>query len=276
METRRVLIALMLALVVSGGATYFLYTRLRGREVKPQTIKVVATVRAVGPGAILKAEDLTTVDWPANIPLAGSFTKIEEVVGRSPIYPLGEKEPVIERNLAVPGSGIGLTAKIPPGMRATAVRSNEVVGVAGFMYPGSRVDVLATFRPVGSDSPVTQTILQDVEVLSAGQKIQPDPQGKPETVTVVTLLLTPEDAQKLTLASTQATIQFVLRSGADKEKPETRPVSLAELTTGIKKPEPEPVRRPRSAIAVSKPAPPPQFYTVEVIHGDKRSEATFE
>jgi pilus assembly protein CpaB len=116
-----------------------------------------------------------------------------------------------------------------------------------------------------------------VEVLSAGQKIQPDPQGKPETVTVVTLLLSPEDAQKLTLASSQATIQFVLRSGADKETPETSPVTLAELTGGIKKTEPEPVRRPRSAVATSKPAPPPpQFYTVEVIHGDKRSEATFE
>lgn len=279
METRRVVIALLLALVVSGGATYFLYTRLSRQEAKPQTVKVVATVRAVDPGAILKAEDLTTIDWPASVPLTGSFTRIEEVVGRSPIYPLGEKEPVIERNLAVPGSGIGLTAKIPPGMRATAVRSNEVVGVAGFMYPGSRVDVHATLRPTGMESPVTQTILQDVEVLSAGQKIQPDPQGKPETVTVVTLLLSPEDAQKLTLASTQATIQFVLRSGADKETPETRPTTLAELIGGLKKAESEPATRPRPTVAVRKAAPappPPQFYTVEVIHGDKRTEATFD
>jgi pilus assembly protein CpaB len=281
METRRVLIALLLALVVSAVATYFIYVRLGAGRGKPQTIKVVAAARDVSAGAVLKAEDLTTIDWPTNLTLTGSFSKVEEVVGRSPIYPLGQKEPVLERTLAVAGSGVGLTAKIPLGMRASAVRSNEVVGVAGFLYPGSRVDVLATFRPASSSSPVTQTILQDIEVVTAGQKIQPDPQGKPETVNVVTLLLKPEDAEKLTLASSQATVQFVLRSGADKERPQPRAISLDELLGGPKPAETvTPSGKPKAkakVVAAKTPAvKPPDFYTVEIIHGDKRTTEKFE
>ncbi len=104
--------------------------------------------------------------------------------------------------LAAPGSGIGLTVKIPEGMRATSVKSDEIVGVAGFLFPGSHVDVLVTFRSDRFPTPATQIVLQDVEVLTVGQKLEPDPQGKPENVSVVTLLLTPEDSQKLVLAST--------------------------------------------------------------------------
>src|SRR5438045_8503693 len=111
-------------------------------------------------------------------------------MGRALIYPLSEKEPVLLRDLAEPGSGISLSVRIPPGMRATAVRSNEIVGVAGFLYPGSHVDVLVTYTPPGGNNvPVTETVLQDVEVLTAGQTTEPDPQGKPQTVNVVTLLL---------------------------------------------------------------------------------------
>jgi len=273
METRRILVALLLALILSGGATYFFYTRLRrGTGAEVQLKKVVASARPLMAGGVLKAEDLTTVEWPSNLPLTGSFAKADEVVGRSLLYPLGEKEPVLERNLAVPGAGIGLTTKIPPGMRATSVRSNEIIGVAGFLFPGSHVDVLATFRPPGGESPLTQIILQDVEVLTAGPRIQPDPQGKPETVNVITLLLSPEDSQKLLLASSQATIQFVLRSGADQARPETRPVTLDELVSGMKKP---PVPVPRRRVIAAAPPKPPDFYTVEVIHGDKRSVEKF-
>ena len=147
--------------------------------------------------------------------------------------------------------------------------------------------MLATLRPVGGNSvvkePLTQTILQDVEVLTAGQRIQPDPEGKPQTVNVVTLLLNPEDSQKLMLASGQATIQFVLRSGADKEKVETESVSVEDLLGKSKKPvlPPPPPRRPAAmARRVSptevKTPKPPDFYTVEVIQGEKRSEEKFE
>ncbi len=114
-------------------------------------------------------------------------------------------------------------------MRATAVKSDEIVGVAGFLFPGSHVDVLVTFRADGLPSPATQIVLQDVEVLTIGQKLEPDPQGKPETVNVVTLLLTPEDSQKLVLASRQGSIQFVLRNGGDHTRVPVTPVQVAQL-----------------------------------------------
>jgi pilus assembly protein CpaB len=287
LDTRRILIALALALVLSGGATYFVFTRLRGQSGPAvQMKKVVIAGHELAAGSVLKAEDVTTADWPVSLATTGSFSKVDEVVGRSVVYPIGEKDIIRERNLAAPGSGLALTAKIPAGMRAVSVRSNEIVGVAGFLYPGSRVDVLATLRPMGGQSavtePITQTILQDVEVITAGQRIQPDPDGKPQTVNVVTLLLSPEDSQKLLLASTQATIQFVLRSGADKEKVQTQPVSIDELVGAKKAPPPTEtgVKGRRVQVArVVKPkveTKPPDFYTVEVIHGDKKSEETFE
>lgn len=232
-------------------------------------MKLVAAARPVQAGLALKVEDLTLIDWPRNVPLAGSFSKIDQVVGRALIYPLDEKEPVLARDLAEPGSGIGLSVKIPPGMRATAVRSNEIVGVAGFLFPGSHVDVLATYRLEGNPVPITQTILQDVEVLAAGQKIQPDPQGKPETVNVVTLLLTPQDSQKLLLTSSQGTIQFVLRSGADQGRVDARPVRFDELVSGVK-----PVVSRKIVKAKLDKLPPPKpayLYQVEVIQGDERS-----
>ena len=157
----------------------------------------------------------------------------EEVAGRAALYPITPGQPVLAGYLAAPGSGIGLTAKIPDGMRATALKSNEVIGVAGFLYPGSHVDVLVTYRNEVSPMPMTQIVLQDAEVLTAGQKIEPDPQGKPETVSVVTLLLTPEDAQRVVLASTQGTVQFVLRNSADHGHHSRHPHRLASIVDGI-------------------------------------------
>lgn len=287
MDTKRVIIALVVALALTGGATY-VFMRYRGQSgTAVQMKKVVVSTKELAAGSVLKAEDLTTADWPVNLASTGVFAKVDEVVGRAAVYPVGEKDIIRERDLAAPGSGLGLAPKIPLGMRAVSVKSNEVVGVAGFLYPGSRVDVLATLRPVGGDSafkePLTQTILQDVEVLTAGQRIQPDPEGKPQTVNVVTLLLNPEDSQKLMLASGQATIQFVLRSGADKEKVETESVSVGDLLGKSKKPlvpPPTPRRPAGAARRVSstevKTPKPPNFYTVEVIQGEKRSEEKFE
>ena len=189
---------------------------------------------------------------------------------------MGAKEPILKRELAVEGSGIGLSVKIPDGMRATAVRSNEVVGVAGFLYPGSHVDVLATYNPAGSSSPITQTVLQNVEVLTAGQTIEPDPQGKPQTVNVVTLLLSPEDSQKLLLTSSQASIQFVLRGGVDQAKNQINPTRMDQLLPGAK-PVAVPVttarKRPEQPPAA--PAPAPQVYVLEVIQGTQRTVQKF-
>ena len=186
---------------------------------------------------------------------------------------MGVKEPFLERNLAVQGSGLGLSVKIPSGMRATSVRSNEVVGVAGFLYPGSHVDVLATLTLPGSTTPVTQTILQDVEVLTAGEQVEPDPQGKPQMVNVVTLLLNAEGSQKLLLASTQGTIQFVLRNSADEMKTAVAPTSLNQLVSAA------PQAAPQSVAAAVKRAAPKNSandaYGLEIIRGNTRSEEKF-
>jgi len=252
---------------------WILSSRLRANT-PTQKIQIVAAAKDLPAGVALGAGDVTLIDWPATVPLPGSFSKTDQVLGRPLIYAVGVKEPLMERDLAVAGSGLGLAVKIPPGMRATSVRSNEIVGVAGFLYPGSHVDVLGTFTVPGNPDPVTQTILQDVEVLTAGQRIEPDPQGKPQAVNVVTVLLNSEDSQKLLLASTQGTIQFVLRSGADQAKNTTTPTRLDQLVPETK---PVTVAKVVRKKSVAPPPPPPQppAYMMEVIQGGDRTVEKF-
>src|SRR5207253_10098466 len=197
-----------MAALLAAGITYFFSKKLSGRRARAATSQIVASTGELPSGVTLATKDVTLIDWPSDVPLQGSFSKVEDVVGRPLLYAIGSREPILKRNLAVEGAGIGLAGRIPTGMRATAVRSNEIVGVAGFLYPGSHVDVLVSYSPPSGVGPVTQTVLQNVEVLTAGQTIEPDPQGKPQAVNVVTVLLTPEDSQKLQLASGQGTIQF--------------------------------------------------------------------
>lgn len=221
-------------------------------------------------GVTLSSKDLTVLDWFSDTLPAGAFTKPETVVGRPLLYPLVAKQPVLERDLGVEGAGVGLAGKIPEGMRATAVRSNEISGVAGFLYPGSHVDVLVTFTPSGGNMPMTKTVLQNVQVLTAGQTIEPDPQGRPHSVNVVTVLVNPEDSQRLQLASTQGNIQFVLRSGADQKQAEILPTRLDQLF-----PSDKPVVVAR-AVRHKPAAPPTPMYMLEVIQGTKRSVEKFE
>src|SRR5256884_3116849 len=261
-----------MAALLAAGITYFFSKKLNTRRAQHASTQIVATTSELPSGMTLGAKDVALVDWPSDFPLQGSYTKVEDVIGHPLLFSLGPREPVLKRHLAVEGSGIGLSGRIPPGMRATAVRSNEIVGVAGFLYPGSHVDVLVTYTPPGSPTPVTQTVLQDVEVLTAGQTSEPDPQGKPQTVNVVTLLVNPEDSQKLQLASTQGGIQFVLRSGVDQKKNvELRPTRLDQLSRVEKPATPLPVRR------VTKHSQPsaPSIYVLEVIQGTKRSAEKF-
>ena len=266
--------ALLIAVVLAGGITFFVYQRLRANAYRPKLVQIVAAAKKLPAGVALGAADVSLIQWPETVPLPGSFTKIEDVVGRPLIYTLGSGEPVMARDLANPGSGIGLSVKIPAGMRATSVRSNEVVGVAGFLFPGSHVDVLGTFTIPGDPDPITETLLQNVEVLTAGSKIEPDPTGNPQTVTVVTLLLSPEDSQKLLMASTHSTIQFVLRNGADQGKEAVKPTRLNELVAMTKPPAPAPGPRPRTSRPEPR-APSVDLYVVEVIQGQTRKEEKF-
>ncbi len=268
MDRHRLTIALVVALLLSGAVTFFLSHRInaRVRKAAPQvTLSYVAASRALLPGEVLKADNLTLIEWPAKFAPEGAFSKLEELLGRAVIYPIAARQPILQTYLAGPGSGVGLVAKIPDGMRTTSLRSDEIVGVAGFLFPGSRVDVLVTFRGDAIPVPGTQIVLQDVEVLTVGQKTDPDPGGKAETVDVVTLLLTPQDAQKVVLASTLGSIHFVLRNGSDRGHVEATPVTVAHLIGH------GPSLAARPAAAAKKSA-----YVVETVMGDKRTTNEFE
>ena len=263
-----------MAALLSLGIAFFFSKKLSMRRAHAATTQIVTTTGELPSGITLAAKDVTLVDWPSDFPLQGSYSKVEDVIGHPLLNALGSKEPILKRNLGLEGSGIGLSGRIPPGMRATAVRSNEIVGVAGFLYPGSHVDVLVTYTPPGGNNiPVTETVLQDVEVLTAGQTTEPDPQGKPQTVNVVTLLLNPEDSQRLQLASMQGGIQFVLRSGVDQKSVNLKPTRLDQLVASEKPPVvvPPPTKKAPKRIEPSRPT----IYVLEVIQGTKRSVEKF-
>ena len=269
MEIRRVAMALGVALLLALGATFFLYRNISAqRAAQPPLKKIVAASKPLDAGSVLGADGLTLIDWPGNLPSENTFAKVDEVVGRSLMYPVGEKQPISALYLASPGSGIGLTTKIPEGMRGISVKSNEVVGVAGFLYPGSHVDVLVSYHRQDTPELVTQIVLQDVEVLTAGQRLEPDPQGKPEAVSVVTLLLTPQNSAKLVLASQQGTVHFVLRNGADRSKAPPFSVQVSQLTSGDVP--------ALSVVPKSAKVRPANFYEVETISGEKRSTDKFQ
>jgi pilus assembly protein CpaB len=274
MGTRRLGFALVAALVISLGITSVFYARITRTQAsaRPKTKRIIAAAVALQPGTPITAENLTEIDWPVNVPLEGLIEKKEDIAGHVLMYAVAAKQPVLQRDLASSAS-LGLSAKIPDGMRATAVKTNEVTNIAGFIFPGSHVDVLVTLKPDNNASSTeTRTVLQNVLVLSTGTKIDPDPNGKPENVNVITLLVTPEQSEKLALAQNQGTIHFVLRNGGDAASPEVRPVDFAELAGIAKKPlEPE-MKHVKQVAAAVKPL---AVYTVETLVNGKTTIAKF-
>lgn len=269
---RRLMTALFVALIISGLFTFWLSRRVaHTRAVVQPPNQYVAAARALDAGEVLKREDLSLIEWPNSHPLSGSFVKIDDVVGRAVLYPLAAGQPILDRQLAAAGSGVGLTTRIPNGMRAIALRSDEVVGVAGFLMPGTHVDVLVTYRDASHPDPITATVLQDAEVLAAGHQVQPDPTGKPSSVDVVTLLLSPEDAEKAVLASAQGSIHFVLRNGGDHREADATPVALGQLAS---LPSTKTPLAGRDGGRRKPAAPAP--WVVETLMGSKRSTASFD
>lgn len=256
----------MFALVISIVATLFIYTRIKRQLARGDTTKLVVSASALEAGTPLTEDKLSLIEWPSSLSPQGSFHKATDVVGRILAYPIPAKEAIREELLAAPGSVIGLTAKIPEGMRAVAVVTNEVNNVSGFLFPGSHVDVVVTLKDqaAGPDQALTITVLQNVEVLSTGERLQPDPSGKPQNVRVVTLLLNSEDSQKLMLANNEGIVQFVMRNGGDQEKVETKPVDIHELrgTAAPKK-------------VVKAAATPKPFFEVETYDGAKKGSVKF-
>ncbi len=287
---RRFVGVLAFAFVVASIASLLLYRLLINRppaaKAAQATAQIALATRDIEVGSVLKEDDVKLSDWPGAVP-AGAITNVQDAIGRGVTTSLYSKEPVIESRLAPKGAGGGLAATIPPGMRAVAVRVNEVVGVAGFVVPGMRVDVLVSGnRPGGaaSQGTLTRTLLQNLEVLSAGQDFKKDAEGKPVMVQVVNLLVTPEQAEQLSLAANMTTIQLVLRNPLDREVVKTPGTALDALFTGIRPRAPEtqvPAPRKRVVEAVAPPVvrevpPKKEPFVMEIIQGSKKNQTKFE
>lgn len=278
MNTNRLIIGLIIAIVVAFLLSSFVYKQFQKASiVKPtETHPLVVASVPITLGTRLDATNLKVIQWPANQDVAGMFTRIEDCVNRAAITDLVANEPILESKLAPKESGAGLAATIPEGMRAVSVAVNEVVGVAGFVTPGTMVDVLVTGRALGGGAAgqgdITRTILENIKVLAAGQKVQQDREGKPQTVAVITLLVTPDEATQLTMGATDGKIQLALRNTIDTKKNEPKAIVQAALFS------------PQGAVATPVQAkvpgrraapPPPPPYVIEVITGNKRENKSF-
>ncbi len=279
MNRSRLYLTFLLALMLAGGASLLVSQKLnQGRVLSMPAATIVAAARDLDVGAALASEDLKMISWTSGQVPKGAFSKIADATGRAVLYPMFENEAILDAKLAPTGSGAGLPAVIPQGMRAVSIRVDDVVAVAGFVGPGTRVDVLLT--GVSRNESLTKTILENVQVLAAGQKIQPDSQGKAEKVNVVTLLCTSQDAAKVTLAANDGHIQLVLRNPMDTQKTDHgASVARGALYGEVFVPTARVVRVPVKVAALPPPAlpappvaiaPPPTVVppTVIIIRGE--------
>ena len=248
-------ISLVWAFLVSA-VFYRVASSSGGRQPANQSRKpVVIAAQALPLGTLIKPEAVKLSALPESLFPGGGFSKVEDVLERPVISPIQAGEPVVEARLAARGSGGGLSPLIPLGMRAISVRVNDVVGVAGFVLPGMRVDVLVTGSPPGNQDTRTTTVLQNITVLSVGQTIQVDAKSQAINAPVVTLLVTPEQAEALTLANNQGHIQLVLRNSTDHSTAATSGRQLHDLY-GPARAEPSTPERTQ-AVRATHPAPAP-------------------
>lgn len=271
---RRLVTILMVAFVIAGICALLVYHIVGGRlqAAKPvATTKVVAASEDLKVGVLITAADLTTVNIAGSAP-KDAILDPKDAIGRGVVSEIYQGEPILDGRLAPKGSGGGLAATIPTGMRACAVKVDDVVGLAGFATPGMKVDVLVSGTPPGEQSnqgsTETSTILQNIEVLSAGTDIQKDAEGKPKQVQVVNLLVTPQQAETLSLASNQLKIQLVLRNPLDTKIdkiPDTGMQALFAGPNAAVKPVSLHVRR----------HPQPKLYSIVVQNGAKTTTEKF-
>jgi pilus assembly protein CpaB len=274
----RIFAVLALAVLAGGGLAYGTYNMMNSTPVVATAVPtqpVVVAAADLSLGAELKAEDVKVLQFPAGQAPDGSFAQPQEIVGRGLIMFVAKGEPILPSKLAAKEAGAGLPPVIPDGMRAVSVRVNEVIGVAGYVLPGTRVDVIATVSPTNQSQDMTsKVVLANVLTLTAGTRMEQDQkEGKPVQVTVVTLAVTPDQAERLALASTEGKIQLALRNPLDQSAPATPGIKPALLLGGVKAPAPtqSASARPKAGqpvtVAVSPVVSAP---TVEVIRGDKR------
>jgi pilus assembly protein CpaB len=285
----RVFMVFVLAITAGGALAFGTYNFMQRspatRTVSIPTKPVVVAATDLDIGAELRREDIRIIDWPANAVPAGALSDPKDAIGRGIVLPVIQNEPILPLKLSSKEAGAGLPPAIPPGLRAVSVRVNEVIGVAGYVLPGTRVDVVATVNPAGQNQMVTsKVVLTNVQVLAAGTKIERDgDRNKPMPVSVVTLLVDPEEAERLTLASTEGKIQLALRNPLDKTTPLThgiRPPELlgygAPVKTAANRTKLSSVKAMQTTASAATPVvlPPPDLPSVEIIRGDKRTHET--
>lgn len=288
MKRYRTLIVLLVSVAAAAVASFTVYRVIQTmpvRSVEIGTEPVVVATGTIPVGTMLSAKEVKVVAWPTRTPVPGSFHDPKDVVDRGVIATILPNEPVTESKIAMKGTGAGLPPVIPAGMRAMSVKVNEVIGVAGFVLPGTRVDVLVTVREDGTEggrqSPMSRTVVSNVQVLTAGTRYDQEQakQGKPQQSTVVTLAVLPADGERIALATNQGVISLALRNPLDVEPTATSGIKLAALMAGQG---PKPViDTTRNRVVAVKPAPPappppvavvPSVYKVETIRAAKRAE----
>jgi pilus assembly protein CpaB len=261
-------ILIVLALGAGTLAAFLAYSFLRApateaQNPEPTTLQVVVAARDINVGTTLAAEDVKVIDWPGEAAPEGYATSVDQVIGLGAIVPVSTNEAILPSKMASSDAGRGLTMLIPKGYRAMSVPVNDVVAVAGWVRPGSHVDVMVTLDDVRTEQePVTQVVLQNVAVLGNDKSIETDSEGEAVEIAVVTLLVTPQDAEKLTMADNDGELQLALRSNLDTDTVKTTGVRTSGLVTRAAAPV------VRSAPRPSAPATP---RTIEVIKGNNRS-----
>jgi pilus assembly protein CpaB len=282
-RSTRHIVVLTLAVATAAVASFGVYraiSRIPVREVEVASSYVAVAARSLPPGVRLTEKDVRLVAWPAKSPVAGSHAQVKDVVNRALLAAVVENEPLVDGKLARPEAGAGLSPTIPPGMRAVAVKVNDVIGVAGFVGPGTRVDLVVTIRKTNEST--SRTVVSNVQVLAAGTRAEQEKartvvNGTPAPAAVVTLLVSPTDAERIALAQVEGQIVLALRNPLDTEPTTTTGVRSANIFSDAPSEAPAPVvrvSRPRKApeTVVAEAAPVQKAYVVEAIRAAKRTE----
>jgi pilus assembly protein CpaB len=266
MSRTRLLVIGVVALVLGAVLSSFVYQSLQAKMAREKVgVDVVVAANDIQVGAKIGDGDLKVVKYPAEDLPRGVFHTKASAVGRGTVLPIGKGEFVVPDKLSAQNAGAGLSTLIALGMRAEAVRVNDVTAVAGFVVPGTRVDVLVTGNPPGSSGPQTVTVLQDVAVLASGQKTDRSATGEPQNSSVVTLLVSPEDSEELALASQEGRIQLVLRNPLDTNQGKPAAIRNTNLFGG-----PAPARHTAKVMRVKQAPTKAPDVEIDIYQGNRK------
>ncbi len=278
MNRSRLLMIGGLALALGLLASYAVFNRLRnfaGPNGNERGVQVVVAADDIQVGVKLAEHDVRVITLPQSAVPPGAFSATAKVLGRGAVLPMSSGEFILPSKLAALNAGAGLPSMIPQGMRAVSVRVNDVVSVAGFVQPGTRVDVLATGNQGNGNDRQTTTVLENVAVIAVGKSLDRNASADGQTAPVITLLVSPDDAQKLALVSQEGRIQLSLRNPLDTKKGGIGATRTSSLYLGETSVATEPKPRIRKVVTKAA-APAPAPYQVEMIRGSKRDETKFE